>query len=100
MTKSLLFTLMLTAVGTAISLVLTVGAAYGLSRPGSVAHRKFLTAILVTLLFAPGMYPTYLVVQDLSLLNNMWSLILPVCFSAWNLIVLRTFFMHERPRTS
>ncbi|GAA2140623.1 carbohydrate ABC transporter permease [Glycomyces algeriensis] len=96
-TKSLLFTLMLTAVGTAISLVLTVGAAYGLSRPGSVWHRKMLTAILVTLLFAPGMYPSYLVVQDLGLLNDMWALILPVCFSAWNLIVLRTFFMTSVP---
>ncbi|GAB3652666.1 carbohydrate ABC transporter permease [Glycomyces tarimensis] len=96
-TKSLLFTLMLTVIGTALSLVITVGAAYGLSRPGSVWHRKFLTAILITLLFAPGMYPAYLVVQDLGLLNDMWSLILPVCFSAWNLIVLRTFFMTAIP---
>ncbi|MFG3341345.1 carbohydrate ABC transporter permease [Glycomyces sp. NPDC048151] len=96
-TKSLLFTLLLTVVGTAISLSLTVAAAYGLSRPGSVAHRKFLTAILITLLFAPGMYPAYLVVQDLGLLNDMWALILPVCFSAWNLIVLRTFFMTSVP---
>jgi putative aldouronate transport system permease protein len=96
-TRSLLFTLMITVVGTAISLVLTVGAAYGLSRPGSVWHRKLLTAILITFLFAPGMYPAYLVVQDLGLLNNMWALILPVCFSAWNLIVLRTFFMTSVP---
>jgi putative aldouronate transport system permease protein len=96
-TQSLLFTLALTAVGTAISLVLTVAAAYGLSRPGSLWHRKILTAILITFLFAPGMYPSYLVVQDLGLLNNMWALILPVCFSSWNLIVLRTFFMHNVP---
>ncbi|WP_051815434.1 carbohydrate ABC transporter permease, partial [Glycomyces tenuis] len=96
-TRSLLFSLLLTAVGTAISLALTVGAAYGLSRPGSVWHRKFLTLILITMLFAPGMYPAYLVVQDLGLLNEMWALILPVCFSAWNLIVLRTFFMTAIP---
>ncbi|MCC3764479.1 carbohydrate ABC transporter permease [Glycomyces sp. TRM65418] len=96
-TQSLLFTLMLTAVGTAISLTLTVAAAYGLSRPGSLWHRKLLTAILITFLFAPGMYPSYLVVQDLGLLNNMWALILPVCFSSWNLIVLRTFFMTNVP---
>ena len=96
-TKSLLFTLLLTVVGTSISLVLTVGAAYGLSRPGTLWHRKLLTAILITMLFAPGMYPSYLVIQDLNLLNNMWSLILPSCFSAWNLIVLRTFFMNSIP---
>jgi putative aldouronate transport system permease protein len=76
---------------------LTVGAAYGLSRPGTLWHTKLLMAILVTLLFAPGMYPSYLVVQNLGLLNNMWALILPVCFSAWNLIVLRTFFMNSVP---
>lgn len=96
-TQSLLFTIMLTVVGTAVSLVLTVGAAYGLSRPGTLWHTKLLMAILVTLLFAPGMYPSYLVVQNLGLLNNMWALILPVCFSAWNLIVLRTFFMTSVP---
>lgn len=96
-TASLLFTMLLTAIGTAVSLVLTVGAAYGLSRPGTLWHSKILTAVLVTLLFAPGMYPSYLVVQKLGLLNNMWALILPVCFSAWNLIVLRTFFMTSIP---
>lgn len=96
-TRSLLFTVLLTAVGTAVSLVLTVGAAYGLSRQGSLWHGKLLTAFLITLLFAPGMYPSYLVVQHLGLLNNMWALILPVCFSAWNLIVLRTFFMNSIP---
>ncbi|EWS82375.1 ABC transporter permease [Brachybacterium phenoliresistens] len=96
-TASLLFTMLLTAIGTAVSLVLTVGAAYGLSRPGTLWHSKILTAVLITLLFAPGMYPSYLVVQKLGLLNNMWALILPVCFSAWNLIVLRTFFMTSIP---
>lgn len=96
-TSSLLFTILLTVLGTAVSLVLTVGAAYGLSRPGTLWHSKLLTAVLLTLLFAPGMYPSYLVVQNLGLLNNMWALILPSCFSAWNLIVLRTFFMNSIP---
>src|SRR5690606_8901114 len=89
--------ILLTVLGTAVGLVLTVGADYGLSRPGALWHSKILTAVLLTLLFAPGMYPAYLVVQNLGLLNNMWPLVLPSCSTAWNFIVQRTFFMNSIP---
>ncbi|MEU5873255.1 carbohydrate ABC transporter permease [Glycomyces sp. NPDC047369] len=97
LTNSLILTLLLTAGGTALSMVLTIGAAYGLSRPGSLLHRPLLMLVLFTFLFAPGMYPSFLVVQKLGLLNTYWSLVLPMALNAFNLIVLRSFFMNSVP---
>ncbi|WP_199033791.1 carbohydrate ABC transporter permease [Glycomyces salinus] len=97
LTESLLLTLLLTAGGTALSMVLTIGAAYGLSRPGSLLHRPLLMLVLFTFLFAPGMYPQFLVVQKLGLFDNYMSLILPMALNAFNLIVLRAFFMNSVP---
>jgi putative aldouronate transport system permease protein len=97
LTNSLILTVLLTAGGTALSMVLTIGAAYGLSRPGSVLHRPLLMLVLFTFLFGPGMFPSYLVVQQLGLLDTYWSLILPAALNAFNLIVLRAFFMNSVP---
>jgi putative aldouronate transport system permease protein len=93
-TRSVLVSLGVTAVGTAISLVVTVLAAYGLSRPGSVLHRPLLFMILLTFLFVPGMIPSYLVVSALGLVDSLWSLILPTAVWAFNLVVMRAFFMN------
>ena len=85
---------LLTVIGTAVSLGLTVLAAYGLSRPGSVAHRPLLFLFLLTFLIYPGLVPSYLVVTGLGLKNSLWSLILPTAISAFNLVVIRAFFMN------
>ena len=60
----------------AVSLVLTVLAAYGLSRPGSLGHRPLLFYFLLTFLIYPGLVPSYLVVTGLGLKDSLWSLIL------------------------
>ena len=83
-----------TVVGTTISLTLTVLAAYGLSRPNSVGHRPLLFYFLLTFLIYPGLIPSYLVVTGLGLKDNLLALILPTAVSAFNLVVLRAFFMN------
>jgi putative aldouronate transport system permease protein len=88
------FSVVLTTVGTVVSLGLTVLAAYGLSRPGSVAHRPLLFLFLLTFLIYPGLVPSYLVVTGLGLKDSMWALILPSAISAFNLVVIRAFFMN------
>jgi putative aldouronate transport system permease protein len=85
---------LLTAMGTAFSLILTVLAAYGLSRPGSVAHRPLLFLFLLTFLIYPGLVPSYLVVTGFGLKDNLWALILPGALTAFNLVVIRAFFMN------
>ncbi len=86
--------LVVTFVGTTISLLLTVLAAYGLSRPGSLFHRQLLFYFLVTFLIYPGLVPAYLVVTGLGLKDNLLSLILPTAISVFNLVVVRSFFMN------
>src|SRR5690606_1479950 len=93
-TRSVLDSLGVTAVGTAISLTVTVLAAYGLSRPGSLLHRPLLFMVLLTFLFVPGMIPSYLVVSSLGLVDSYWALILPSAVWAFNLVVMRSFFMN------
>jgi len=83
----------ITAVGTLVSVVVTTMLAYATSRP-ILFGRVILMMALLTLLFPPGIIPSYLVVKQLGLLNNYASLILPVLVSAFNFVVLRQFFMN------
>lgn len=85
---------LLTAMGTAFSLIVTVLAAYGLSRPGSFGHRPLLFLFLLTFLVYPGLVPSYLVVTGFGLKDSLWSLILPAAITAFNLVVIRAFFMN------
>jgi len=83
----------ITTVGTLLSLAVTIGMAYGLSRR-VFAGRFFLLLALFTLLFTPGIIPNYLAVKQYGLLNTYAALILPVLVSAFNLVILRQFFMN------
>lgn len=91
-TSALLRSLLITIIGTAASLAITVAMAYGLTRKDLIGGKFFLTAALFTMLFSAGIIPNFLVVKELGLLNNYASLILPVMISAFNLIVIRSFF--------
>jgi len=91
-TRALWVTTMVTVAGTLISLTLTVLAAYGLSRPGSVGHRPLLFFFLLTFLIYPGLVPSYLVVTGVGLKDSLWALILPTAISVFNLVVVRGFF--------
>ncbi|MBQ1046917.1 carbohydrate ABC transporter permease [Micromonospora sp. C51] len=93
-TRAVWVSTLVTVFGTTVSLVLTVLAAYGLSRPGSVAHRGLLFYFLLTFLIFPGLVPSYLVVTGLGLKDSLWSLILPSAISVFNLVVIRAFFMN------
>jgi multiple sugar transport system permease protein/putative aldouronate transport system permease protein len=91
--KALLVSVFVTVVGTALSLLFSAMLAYGLSRPGTLATKPLLLVVLFSLLFTPGIIPTYLVVKQVGLLNSIWALIIPTMVSGFNVIVLRAFFM-------
>ncbi|MFD3520160.1 carbohydrate ABC transporter permease [Streptomyces sp. NPDC058653] len=92
--KAMLVSIGVTVVGTALSLVCSIMLAYGLSRPGSFGHKPVLMLLLMSMLFAPGIIPSYLMVKQLGMINSYWSLILPTMINAFNVIVLRSFFMN------
>jgi putative aldouronate transport system permease protein len=83
--------------GTAVNVVLTLLAAYPLSR-GDLRGRGWITFFFFfTTLFSGGLIPTYLVVKDLGLLNTRWAMILPGALSVWNVIITRTYFQTTIP---
>ncbi len=90
---SLLISLSVTAVGTVVSMVVTVLCAYGLSRRGSFGHRTILMLLIVTMFFSGGLIPTFLVVADVfNGYEQYWALILPSAVSVFNVLVMRGFF--------
>ncbi|WP_420111242.1 carbohydrate ABC transporter permease [Pseudactinotalea sp.] len=83
----------ITVVGTAVALFASSLLAYAVSRQGSFGQKPILMLILLSLLFTPGLIPSYLLVKELGLLDSYLALILPTALSAFNVIVLRAFFM-------
>ncbi|GAA1899102.1 carbohydrate ABC transporter permease [Streptomyces sodiiphilus] len=93
--RAMVISIGVTLVGTAFSMTVSVLAAYGLTRMGSLWHRSILMTLLVTMFFGgAGLIPTYLLIQSLGLMNTYAALILPMAVSVFNILVLRAFFMN------
>ena len=94
-TTGLLNSVWLTGVGTSLSLAATAMLAWGLSRTRQVpGARAVLLMVLATMFFGAGIIPNFLLVKALGLLDSLWALILPGLISAFNMIVMRNFFMN------
>ena len=84
-------TLLYVSITTVLMLVTCVLAAYPLTS-SRLAGKKWLTVyLLIPMYFGGGLIPTYLVMSKLHLYNNIWAIILPGCFSIWNIILTRTY---------
>lgn len=77
---------------TAVSVFITLLAAYPMSRADFKGKGIFNTIFVITMFFGGGLIPTYLLISNLGLLNSMWALILPGAFSVWNMIIARTYY--------
>lgn len=75
-----------------ISVVVTLFAAYPLSRENFVGRKPLMTFFVITMFFNGGLIPTYLVVKNLNMLDTVWSILLPGAINVWNLILARTYF--------
>ena len=89
--------LIITVMGTAINLLVTIPTSYALSRPDFTLKRPITLFYILTMFVSGGMMPTYIIVRATGLLNTWWSLILPGCLSVYNMIVGRTFFKNNIP---
>lgn len=86
-----------TVVGTCINLVMTVLAAYPLSRKDLAVKNVVMILFTFTMLFNGGMIPTYLLMKNLNILDSIWVMVLPTAISVWNLIITRTYFQTTIP---
>ncbi|TDD27757.1 carbohydrate ABC transporter permease [Kribbella turkmenica] len=81
-----------TVVGTVVSVVMTIAIAYPMSRRTLVGRNLVMSLVLFTMLFTGGLIPTYLVVQQVGLLDTRWALIVPQAIGVWQVIIARTYF--------
>lgn len=94
---SLLISVCVTVIGTFINLFFTTTMAYGLSRSNLIGKKPLLNMVLFTMVFGGGMIPLFLVVKGLGMYDSYAALILPGAISAYNMLIVRNFFM-ELPR--
>ena len=94
-TRAMVISLAITIVGTAISMVVSVLCAYGLSRPRSLGHKWVLMTLIATMFFSGGIIPSFIVVADIfNGYDQYWALILPGAVSAFNILIIRSFYMN------
>jgi multiple sugar transport system permease protein/putative aldouronate transport system permease protein len=83
--------------GTAISLVMTILAAYPLARKEFIGRNILMTLFLFTMLFSGGLIPHFLLIQRLGIYNTRWALLIPAALNVWNLIIMRTYYRTAIP---
>lgn len=86
-----------TAVGTVVSVSLTLLAGYPLSRTDLRIRGGVMFLFTVTMFFSGGMIPTYLVVSKLKLVDSFWAMILPSAMGVWNVILIKTYIQSSIP---
>ena len=94
--RSYMNSIIYTVTGTVLSLMVTMGAAFTLSRkfPGK---RLISFLFAFTMLFNGGMIPTFLTMRDIGLYNNSWICVLMGCVSVWNVMLARTYITSTIP---
>ena len=78
---------------TGISVIVTLLAAYPMSRDDFKGKGFFNTIFVITMFFGGGLIPTYLLISNLGMLDTIWAILLPGAFSVWNMIIARTYYM-------
>jgi putative aldouronate transport system permease protein len=90
-------TILYTVVGTALSLAVTLPAAYALSRREFAPRKPLMFFFAFTMFFSGGLIPTYLLYRDLGLLDNWLVFVIPSALNVYNLIIARAFFENSLP---
>jgi len=90
--RSFLNSLTYSASFAALSVGVTLLAAYPLSRRDFVGRKFFNTVFLITMFFGGGLMPTYKLIESIGLMNNPLAIILPGAVNVWNIILARTYY--------
>ena len=90
-------TIIYTVAGTCVNLILTILAAYPLSRKDFSGKGICMTLFMIPMFFGGGLIPTYILMGNLGLVNTRWAIILSGAVSTYNVVVMRTFFMNSIP---
>ncbi|TDG00260.1 carbohydrate ABC transporter permease [Paenibacillus piri] len=92
--KAFLNSAFITVTGTLLALVISGALAYGLAQREVMGMRLVTYIVLLTMILRVGIMPHYLLIKNLGLIDNLWSIILPKLTLAFNLILMKTYFEH------
>ena len=90
-------TILYTTVYTVMAVLMTMIAAYPMSRNEFPAKKVMIWLVVVPMFINGGMIPSYLLIKNLGLMNTMWALILPGLISPWLIHITRTFLKSTIP---
>lgn len=86
-----------TIVGTCVNMIMTVLAAYPLSRKTLPGRRVLNFLFMFTMIFNGGLIPAYILNTNLGLVNTRWVMIIPLALSVYNVTICRSFFQSSIP---
>lgn len=93
MWRAYAYTLLYVVAGTGLNVVTSVMGAYPLSVKGLWGHKVLATYILLPMYFGGGLIPTFILMTQVGLYNNVLAMIIPSAVSIWNIILVRTYFL-------
>jgi len=85
-------TLLFVVLGTSMSMILTILAAFVFSRKNFMLKRPLMFFCVFTMFFSGGLVPFFLTMRDYGLYNTIWAVLLPGALSTYNMIIMRTYF--------
>lgn len=97
--RSFFVSVWVTVLFTVLGMIITLCAAYPLSRKNLIGRKKITLFFMITMYFNGGMIPEYLLVNALNLLDTMAALILPLAFSAYNFLIMKTSLQTSIPES-
>lgn len=95
--RSLYVSVIVTVAFTILGMIITVCAAYPLSRKQLKGRTALTMIFMVTLYFSGGIIPEYMLMNNLGMLDTLWALILPQAFSAFNFLIMKTAISSSIP---
>lgn len=97
LTHAMIYSVYMTVIFTVLGLVVCTCAAYPLSKKRLKGRVFFSFLLMIPMYFNAGLIPSYLLMKNLHLLDNMWVLILPLIFSPYNMLIMRSFLQSSIP---
>lgn len=97
LTHAMWYSVMVTVIFTILGMFVTICAAYPLSKKRLKGRTVISVMLMFTMYFSAGLIPSYLLMKDLKLLNTMWVLILPLIFSPYNMLIMKSFLQSTIP---
>ncbi|GIO39611.1 putative ABC transporter permease protein YtcP [Paenibacillus antibioticophila] len=95
--RSLYISVIVTVAFTILGMIITVCAAYPLSRKQLKGRTALTMIFMITLYFSGGIIPEYMLMNQLGMLDTLWALILPQAFSAFNFLIMKTSISSSIP---